>query len=53
MLIFSARSSDDLDSLEGKELLREETRAGIQEVVSREGSDGEVEAVYFTSFVMQ
>ena len=53
VLIFSARSSDDLDTLEGKEALREETRVGIQEVVSSEGSDGEVEAVYLTSFVMQ
>ena len=53
VLIFSARSSDDLDTMEGKEALREATRAGIQEVVVKEGGEGEVEAVYFTSFVMQ
>ena len=53
VLIFAARSSNDLDTPEGREAFREETRIGIQEVVSGEGSDGEVEAVYFTSFVMQ
>ena len=53
VLIFAARSSDDLDTVEGKEAFREEARLGIQEVVVNEGGEGEVEAVFFTSFVMQ
>ena len=53
VLLFSSKSSDQLQTLEGKQQLREETRAGIQDVISQEGADGNVEAVFFTSFVMQ
>ena len=53
VLLFSSKDSSQLETLEGKEALREETRAGIQEVVTQEGAEGDVEAVYFTSFVMQ
>ena len=54
VMILSSKTSDDLRTPEGKEALRSETLAGIQEVVIAEGgNDGAVEEVYFTSFVMQ
>lgn len=53
VLIFSSQSSAQLRSLEGKEKLREATLSGIRAVLEKEAGNGAVEAVYFTSFVMQ
>ncbi len=53
MLLFSSQTYDSVSTLEGKETLREEALAVIQQVLEDETGDPGVEAVYFTSFVMQ
>ena len=53
MLLFSSQTYDSVSTLEGKETLREEALAVIQEILEEETGDPGVEAVYFTSFVMQ
>ena len=53
MLLFSSKSPSDLVSRSGKEALQAETLASIQDVLERVGGSGEIEAVYFTTFVMQ
>ena len=52
-LLFSSKSARDLSTIEGKETLRAETLASIQKVLETETGKPGVEAVYFTSFVMQ
>lgn len=52
-LLFSSKSARDLASIEGKEALRAETLTSIQHVLETETGSPGVEAVYFTSFVMQ
>ena len=52
-LLFSSKSARDLSTVEGKEALRAETLASIQKVLETETGKPGVEAVYFTSFVMQ
>ena len=53
MLLFSSQTYDSVSTLEGKENLREEALAVIQQILEEETGDPGVEAVYFTSFVMQ
>jgi len=53
MLLFSSQTYDSVSTLEGKETLREEALAVIQQILEEETGDPGVEAVYFTSFVMQ
>ena len=53
MLLFSSQTYDSVSTLEGKEALREEALAVIQQILEEETGDPGVEAVYFTSFVMQ
>ncbi len=53
MLLFSSQTYDSVNTLEGKEALREEALSVIQEILQEETGDPGVEAVYFTSFVMQ
>jgi len=53
MLLFSSQTYDSVSTLEGKEVLREEALSVIQEILEEETGDPGVEAVYFTSFVMQ
>ncbi len=53
MLLFSSQTYDSVNTLEGKEALREEALSVIQEILQEETGDAGVEAVYFTSFVMQ
>jgi flagellar FliL protein len=53
MLLFSAKTSAELVSREGKEALQAEALASIQGILEREIGGPGVEAVYFTSFVMQ
>ena len=52
-MLFSSKSARDLSTTEGKEALRSETLASIQKVLQSETGKPGVEAVYFTSFVMQ
>ncbi|HEC18557.1 MAG TPA: flagellar basal body protein FliL [Gammaproteobacteria bacterium] len=53
MLLFSSQSYDGVSTLEGKEALREEALEVVQQILEEETGDPGVEAVYFTSFVMQ
>jgi flagellar protein FliL len=54
VLLFSSQDSAALLSAEGKEKLRAATLETIRKVLDSEGADGKsVEAVYFTSFVIQ
>lgn len=53
LLLFSAQTYDSVSTLEGKEALREEALAVVQDILEEETGDPGIEAVYFTSFVMQ
>ena len=52
-MLFSSKSARELSTVEGKEALRAETLASIQKVLEAEAGSKGIEAVYFTSFVMQ
>ncbi len=51
--IFSVQDSAALRDRAGKEKLQAEVLAELQRIVSENGGTGEVEGVYFSSFVMQ
>jgi flagellar protein FliL len=51
--LFSSQDSEKLRKRSGKEKLQAEVLDAIQEIVEQQGGPGKVEAVYFTSFVMQ
>ena len=53
VMLFSGKTSQDLRTVEGKEQLQNEARSAIEGVLKSEDGDGGVEAVFFTSFVMQ
>jgi len=53
MLLLSSQSYDGVSTLEGKETLREEALEVVQQILEEETDDPGIEAVYFTSFVMQ
>ncbi|MDJ0890158.1 MAG: flagellar basal body-associated FliL family protein [Gammaproteobacteria bacterium] len=53
VMLFSAKTSQELRTLEGKESLQNEARSAIENVLKAERGEGGVEAVFFTSFVMQ
>lgn len=53
VLLFSSQTYEDVSTLEGKEALREEALSVVQGILEEESGDPGVEAVYFTSFVMQ
>jgi flagellar protein FliL len=54
VMLFSAQDNATLMSVEGKEKLRAATLASIRKVLDGEGGNGmQIEAVYFTSFVIQ
>jgi flagellar FliL protein len=54
VLLFSSQDNATLMSPEGKEKLRAATLEAVRKVIGTEGGDGKlVEAVYFTSFVIQ
>jgi len=53
LMLFSSKSSDELRSRGGKEALQNEALASVQGVLMQETGNEGVEAVYFTSFVMQ
>jgi flagellar protein FliL len=54
VMLFSGQDNATLMSVDGKEKLRAATLASIRKVVDSEGGNGKlIEAVYFTSFVIQ
>jgi flagellar protein FliL len=54
VMLFSGQDNGTLMTVDGKEKLRAATLASIRKVLDGEGSNGKViEAVYFTSFVIQ
>ena len=53
VLLFSSKTYEALSTREGKEELQAEALASIQGVLEQEAGTTGVEAVYFTSFVMQ
>ena len=52
-LLFGQQKSEDLRSPEGKVKLQNEVKDSIQQVINKYGSGGEIENVFFTTFVMQ
>jgi len=54
LLLFGGQKVDDMSTREGKEKLQADALAAIRRIVTAAGGKGEsVEALYFTSFVMQ
>ena len=53
VLLFSSQTYEGVSTLEGKEALREEALEVVQGILEEETGDPGIEAVYFTSFVMQ
>jgi len=53
MLLFSTQTYDTVSTLDGKETLREESLEVVQQILEEETGDPGIEAIYFTSFVMQ
>ncbi len=51
--LFSTQDANKLSKRSGKEKLQSEVLEAIQEIVKQQGGPGKVEAVFFTSFVMQ
>lgn len=54
LLLFGNQKVDDVSTREGKEKLREDALQAVRKIVKEEGDKPEqIEALYFTSFVMQ
>lgn len=54
LMLFSGQDYETLSTRDGKERLREAALAELRKAVAAEGGEAErIEAVYFTSFVMQ
>jgi flagellar protein FliL len=54
LLLFSNQKYEDLATTQGKDRLRAQALAAVRQVVAADGGDAShVEAIYFTSFVMQ
>ena len=53
VLLFSSQTYENLSTLEGKEQLRGEALQELQNILEQESGEPGVEALYFTSFVMQ
>jgi flagellar FliL protein len=54
LLLLGNQTFDTLNSREGKEKLREESRQAVANIIKNEGGNPKnVEQLYFTSFVMQ
>lgn len=53
VMLFSGQIYEDLQTAEGKELLRQEALLSVQEVLNKEIGQPGIEQVLFTSFVMQ
>jgi flagellar FliL protein len=53
LLLFGQQKAEDLSTRAGKEKLQTDVLAEVQAILKAETGEAEVEAVYFTSFVMQ
>ncbi len=53
VFILSSKRYDELITPEGKEDLRKQVLAEVRKILKKETGDGDVEDIYFTSFVMQ
>jgi len=53
LLLFSGQDYDELSTREGKERLRDLALEEVNAVLEKMQVGGEIEAIYFTSFVMQ
>ncbi len=53
MMILSSQKYEEVNTREGKEKLRAEIKQAIQEVIHEESPETNIEAVYFTSLIMQ
>jgi flagellar FliL protein len=53
LVLFGKQSSTELRAPEGKERLQKSALETVQSVINKHGSGGEVDNVFFTSFVMQ
>lgn len=51
--LFGSHSGEELSSRSGKEKLQAEVMKQLNQIIKEQGGSGEVEAIYFTSFVMQ
>ena len=52
-VLFAQQQSESLRSSTGKEQLQQQVLETVQEVITKYGSGGEVDSVFFTNFVMQ
>ncbi len=52
-VLFSKQKSEELRATDGKERLQKSALETVQLVINEHGSGGEVDNVFFTSFVMQ
>ena len=53
LVLFGQQKSADLRSAEGKQTLQQQVQEIVQSVINERGSGGEVDSVFFTTFVMQ
>ena len=53
VLLFGSQTYDKVNTLKGKEELRQKALTEVQKILEEETGDPGVEALYFTSFVMQ
>ncbi len=53
LVLFGQQKSADLRSVEGKQTLQQQVLDIVQSVINERGNGGEVDSVYFTTFVMQ
>ena len=53
VLLYSSQKADELNSVEGKELLRKQTREAIQKIMMDNIGNPGIDEVFFTGFVVQ
>lgn len=53
LMLFYSQNYDDLNTAEGTQALQQSTLENINALLQSEGQSGQLEAVYFTSLVMQ
>lgn len=53
LLLFFGQNYDALNTMEGKKALKAQTLTSINQILKAEQTKGEIEAVYFTSLIMQ
>ena len=53
LLLLGSKQFHEINNVEGKRKLSQEAITAIQKILTETGSNGTVEALYFTSFVMQ